>query len=72
MLSNDTVQTDGSILTIDESLHKFLKDGHTFDPFHRLGYDFSIKQRLNNFVKIGDRSGFIFLRTTPGILSGPV
>lgn len=34
--------------------------------------DFSFKQRLNSFAKIGDKSGLIFLRTTTLILSGLV
>ena len=49
-----------------------LKTGHTEDVFHDLGKDFSFRQRLNNFVRIGDISGEMFFKTTTGISSGPV
>lgn len=47
----------------------FFKTGHILNTFHRLGKDFSFKLRSNNFAKITDNSGSIFLRKTTGILS---
>ena len=49
-----------------------LKTGHTEDVFQNVGNDFSFRQRLNNFVRIGDISGEMFFKTTTGISSGPV
>ena len=47
-----------------------LKTGHTEDVFQDVGNDF--RQRLNNFVRIGDISGEMFFKTTTGFSSGPV
>lgn len=46
---------------------------NTLATLHRLWKVLSFKQWLNNYNnKIGDNSGLIFLRTTTGMLSGPV
>lgn len=71
--ANDTEEADGSILKVGDGRSPvFLKITSTLDTFHRLGKDFSFKQWLNNFTKIGDSSGLIFLMTTIEMLSGPV
>ena len=50
----------------------FLKTGHTEDCFQIEGKHFRLTQWLNNFAKIGDNSGAMFLRTMAGMSSGPV
>lgn len=47
-----------------ERLPAFLKTGKTLGTFYNFGKDFSFKQLLNNFSRIGDNSGLIFLRAT--------
>lgn len=69
-LAYDTKETGGPLLGVN-CMPAFLKTGHTLGSFHRLGKDFSFKQRLNNFDRIGDSSGLMFLKTTTGILSEP-
>lgn len=66
-LADDTEKDVGPISEMNIHI-AFLKPGHTFDTFHSLGTDFSFRQRLNNFAKIGDKSEPIFLKTTTGIV----
>lgn len=56
----------------DEHPSTFLKTDQTADNFHRLGKNVSFRQRLNNFIRIGDNSGIRFLDRITGILSGSV
>ena len=58
---------DGSALSPE-----FLKTGQTDENFQDDGKHFSVRQRLNSFVKIGASSGAVFFRTTTGISSGQV
>lgn len=55
----------------DELSSAFMEIGHTAGTFHRRRKHFSLRQRLNNYAKIEDISGWRLLRTT-GILSGLV
>lgn len=50
----------------DECSFMFLKTGHILDTFHSLGKDFFFRQQLNNFTKMGDNSGLIFLKQPLG------
>lgn len=50
----------------DECSLMFLKTGHILDTFHSLGKDFFFRQQLNNFIKMGDNSGLIFLKQPLG------
>lgn len=67
--TNDTFEAVG-LYEIGTRAHPCSWKLNTLDTYHRIGKNFSFKQRLNNSVDTGDNSRLIFLRMTIVIMSG--